>query len=160
DSPQHRVTLAEDRGEVAVEIPARLERPERPLGVGGAHPRIAAVLHLEPLHRELDVDDAATAELDVVATRPLLRELLLHPRPKAMHARGIGGPALVRDLRGEVEDLPAEARVPRARPSLHERLTLPVRALRVTVTGVRRAVSREAVIPRERVEAHDEEPVA
>src|SRR3989442_12190118 len=42
---------------------------------------VAAVDELQRLHQELDVHEAAAAELDVVAARRLLAQLDLHARP-------------------------------------------------------------------------------
>src|SRR5690606_268943 len=84
---QHRVTLAENRREMGVQVTACLQRSERSLRIGGTDTRIGAMFHLEPLDRELDVDQASPAELHVVAGRPLLGELALHPHPDMVDAR-------------------------------------------------------------------------
>ena len=65
-----------------VEVAARLECGERDLGLGRSYARVVAVAHLEPLRRELDVDDPPASHLEIVARRgaiePLVPELSLH----------------------------------------------------------------------------------
>src|SRR4029079_6755134 len=82
------VAVAQGLGVLGGEVACGLERADGDAGLGGAHAVVAAVLELEDLGRELDVEERAAAELQIVATAPLLRVLALHPRAEPVDLLG------------------------------------------------------------------------
>jgi len=62
-----------------VEIAVRLESGQSSLGLRGPNATVSPVPHLQPLNRELDVDEATAPDLQVVARGwALVAELPLH----------------------------------------------------------------------------------
>ena len=112
------------------------------------------MLHLQPLRRELDVDQPAASELEIVARATergaLTRQLPLHAHPQMMDALRRRRASLVCGGVGDREHPLPERAIPGARARLEERLTLPV---------LRRLLAADAVVTPERVHRHDEEPL-
>ena len=76
EAAQERVRVRERRGAPRVDEAARGERGERGARRGRAQRRVAAAAHeLEELHAELDLADAARADLDVVGPAAPARSL-------------------------------------------------------------------------------------
>src|ERR1019366_6299581 len=100
---------------------------------------------------ELDVDDPAAPDLEVVPRRraieALVPQLALHAEPQVVEALGVRRPALVRRLAGDRDDTGAEIALACASPRLHEGLTLP----RLGALGL---------VPREALERHHEQALA
>ena len=122
EAPEEAPPVAQRLRQRRVEVAAGLQRRQRDLGLGRPHARVVAVTHLQPLRGELDVDDPAAADLEVVARRrpvePLVPELPLHPRAQVVQALGVGRAALVGGLAGHGDDARAELAVPRATRAL------------------------------------------
>src|SRR5688572_730487 len=85
EPPQKAIPRAQrlmlDVGKVAP-VEQRIERLER---LRGAHGEIRPVAHLEPLGRELHVEEPSAAALEVIAAGPFARELAFHTHPDVVH---------------------------------------------------------------------------
>ena len=76
------------RGELWLEVTTCLERTERGFRVRRPDARVAPVFHLEPLDGELDIDQPAAPELQIVPAASFAGELSLHAHTEVVHLRG------------------------------------------------------------------------
>ena len=127
DLPEEPVGVGQVAGVVPGHVTARRQRRQRRQGRRAAQRLIGAAVHeLQELDGELDVPQAAGAQLDLPA-RLRRGQRLFHPAPHGLHVFNeplpLGRPP---DHRGQrVDVLPAELHVPGGGAGLQQRLELP-----------------------------------
>src|SRR5207302_10695117 len=129
-------------------------------GVALAQPGVVATVEeLQRLHDELDLTDAAAAELDVGARRPAAPaqravDLALHRADRGQDALVHAGP--VDDGARPVHEARADARIAGGHPGLEQRLALPQLGalLVIRAEGVERQRHRAHAALRAQAQVH------